>query len=101
MIWMKSRPAKAWKNPPIWKPSFPTQSPAAPLPPSASTSQQLHDASASYQLAIVQRQRLGNNAARQPPDGKARQIVYTSPAPELRFRTQSGLKRQAEERVFA
>jgi len=37
----------------------------------------------------VQRQRLGNSAARQPPNGKARQIVHSSPAPELRFRTQT------------
>ncbi|HSU53108.1 MAG TPA: DNA polymerase IV, partial [Candidatus Dormibacteraeota bacterium] len=40
-----------------------------------------------YNLAVVQRQRLGHYASRQPPDGKARQI-RVSPGPELRVRVQ-------------
>ncbi len=40
---------------------------------------------ASYQLAAVQRQRLGNSIARRPPDAKVRQITRTCPGVELRF----------------
>jgi DNA polymerase-4 len=40
--------------------------------------------SSKWSLAIVERQRLGHYASRQPPDSKARRII--SPGPELQFR---------------
>src|SRR6266404_3917192 len=60
-----------------------------PLAACSGVAQQLNETATAYKLAVVQRQRLGNSAARQPPNGKARQIVHSSPAPELRFRTQT------------
>ena len=43
-----------------------------------------------YQLAVVQRQRLGNSIARLPPEAKARQIINVSPGADLRFRSEVG-----------
>jgi DNA-directed DNA polymerase III PolC len=47
---------------------------------------QLNERPAAYPQAVVQRQRLGNYAARQPPDGKGRRIIYTSIGADLQFR---------------
>jgi DNA-directed DNA polymerase III PolC len=44
---------------------------------------------ADYHSAMVQRQRLGHYALRQPPEGKTRHIAHNSPSPEFRLRTRA------------
>ena len=44
-----------------------------------------------YQLAVVQRQRLGHSATRLPPEARARQIISASPGAEFRFRVETGV----------
>ncbi|HXU77135.1 MAG TPA: PHP domain-containing protein, partial [Methylomirabilota bacterium] len=55
------------------------------VPGAPSLNHQLKETPPPYSLAVVQRQRLGKYA-RQPPGGKARKLIHTSPGPELRFR---------------
>jgi DNA-directed DNA polymerase III PolC len=44
-----------------------------------------------YQLAVVQRQRLGNSIALLPPEAKRRQVTHASPGAEFRLRVEAGV----------
>ena len=69
--------------------SLTTRSPVLPVPCVLNDKPANTGPAAGYQLAVVQRQRLGSYAARQLPQGKARP-TSTSPGPELRFRVDLG-----------
>ena len=69
------------------RPLTTTSEPALPSPGS---NQNLRKSPTPYQLAVIQRQRLGHSATRLLPEAKARQITSTSPGAEFRFRIEVG-----------